>query len=78
MSGQAGGVARTVPRGSRGGECVMGYFVLTVAALIAAFALPMIFGAAGWALIASHLCILTVTIAMFFGVLRLKKDEGPK
>lgn len=56
----------------------MGFQVLMVLALIAAFAIPMIFGTVAWAMIASHLCILTVTVAMFFGVLRLKKDEGPK
>lgn len=55
-----------------------GFLVLMVLALLAAFALPMLFGTAAWAMIASHLCILVVTLAMFFGVLRLKKDEDPK
>lgn len=55
-----------------------GFLVLMVLALLIAFALPMLFGTLAWAMIASHLCILVVTLAMFFGVLRLKKDEGPK
>lgn len=56
----------------------MGLWILMVVALVAAFAVPMLFGTGTWAMIASHLCILTVTLAMFFGVLRLKKDDGPK
>ncbi len=55
-----------------------GIQVLMVLALLAAFAIPMLFGTGEWPMIASHLCILTVTLAIFFGVLRLKKDEGPK
>jgi hypothetical protein len=56
----------------------MGFQVLMVLALVAAFAVPMIFGPGGAAMIASHLCILTATLAIFFGTLNLNKNAGPK
>jgi hypothetical protein len=49
-----------------------------IVALAAAFAIPMIFGVCAGAMVASHLCILTVTVAMFLGVMRLKRDGGQK
>jgi len=56
----------------------MGYQVLMVLALVAAFAIPPIFGWSGGAMIASHLSILTVTVAIFLGTLNLNKKRGPK
>lgn len=56
----------------------MGIHVLMVLALVATFAIPPIFGWSGGAMIASHLCILTVTLAIFFGTLNLNKKPGQK
>lgn len=56
----------------------MGLQVLMVLALVAALAIPPIFGGSHGAMIASHLCILTVTLAIFFGTLNLNKTRGPK
>lgn len=56
----------------------MGFQVLMVLALVAAFAVPMIFGSSDGAMIASHLCILAATLAIFFGTLNLNKKQGQK
>ncbi|HTK04461.1 MAG TPA: hypothetical protein VL500_02665 [Candidatus Eisenbacteria bacterium] len=52
--------------------------LLMVLALIATFAIPPIFGWTGGAMIASHLCILIVTLTLFFGTLNLNKKPGQK
>ncbi|HTM68881.1 MAG TPA: hypothetical protein VL426_06315 [Candidatus Binatia bacterium] len=56
----------------------MGFQVLMVLALLGAMAIPMLFGNCPAAMIASHLCILTVTLAIFFGTLNLNKTRGQK
>ena len=55
----------------------MGIQVLMVLALLGAMFIPMIFGGGTAAMIASHLCVLTVTFAIFFGTINLNKTKGP-
>lgn len=56
----------------------MGFRILMVLALVAAFAVPLIFGMGDGAMIASQLCILATALAIFFGTLNLNNKAGPK
>lgn len=56
----------------------MGFWILMVLAIVGAFAIPPIFGGSTASMFAAHLCILIVTLAIFFGTLNLNKKAGPK
>ena len=56
----------------------MALWVLMVTALLGALLIPMLFGNCFAAMLATHLCILTVTFSIFFGTLSLNKKHGQK
>lgn len=56
----------------------MAYQVVMVLALIGTFVIPIACGFSTGAMFASHLCILTVTLAIFLGTINLNKSGRPK
>lgn len=56
----------------------MAYQVVMVLGVIASFVIPIACGATDGAMIAAHLCILVVALAIFLGTLNLNKSGRPK
>lgn len=56
----------------------MAYQVVMVAGCIASFVIPLACGFSKASMIAAHLCILTVAVAIFLGTLNLNKSGRPK
>lgn len=56
----------------------MAYQVVMVLGVIASFVIPLTCGFSKWSMIAAHLSILTVAVAVFLGTLNLNKIGRPK